>query len=85
MTSAPAPFQGPEQRPADTAAAKKPRPSLTIEAPSAETAAISVVALGLAADLSGFADGPVAGPVSGGAIALGVVVFLVKKCIRRNR
>ncbi|MFE7072596.1 hypothetical protein ACFU96_21195 [Streptomyces sp. NPDC057620] len=81
----PAGIQGPEMRPAESAAAKKPRPSLTIEAPSVETTAISVTALGVAADLAGLADGPVSGPVSGVAMTVGVVTFLVKKCIKRNR
>ncbi|MFE9993496.1 hypothetical protein [Streptomyces avermitilis] len=46
-----------------------------------ETTAIATIGVAEAADLAGFVDGSVAG----GAMAVGVLVFLVKKCIKRNR
>lgn len=63
----------------------KSRPSWNVEAPSAETAAIVTIAAAEAANLAGFADGPVAGPVAGGVMVIGAIVFLAKKCIKRNR
>ncbi|MFI9833999.1 hypothetical protein ACIHIX_40655 [Streptomyces sp. NPDC051913] len=85
---APFPTQGPtpehsvdmpaERPPAE---ARKSRPSWNVETPSAETAAIVAIAMAEAANLAGFVDGPVAG----GTMATGAIVFLAKKCIKRNR
>ncbi|MCX4587720.1 hypothetical protein [Streptomyces sp. NBC_01481] len=70
------------ERPTDTTPVERPklRPSWNVEAPSAETAAIATIGVAEAANLAGYVDGSIAG----GAMVLGVLAFLVKKCIKRN-